>query len=395
MDSKERPLDFALLLHFDRGIDADALERGARSARKRYPSTACGVVDGRWAPLAAASCEPAFRAVPRAEDRSAIEKFVGTPFRLAEEPPLRQLWVGDARAGEGGCLITRIHHCAADLLSGLEWVRHQLRVAEGLDKECTEPAQWAPPALADAPPGAKRNPDWGRCDPLWTRPGEPSDQRRWSTFSVELGSLGELSRANNGFTWNDLLAVAALDTLYEWNRSHGAGRRKVGIWLPVNIRRDPFAGFGNASSRIRVRRDYADDLSIGQKCRAVRSQLDRARERGEWVVPQRSILSGLPLGLSAPLVRLYLNRPWADMGSAAFSHVQKWPGNRDAAFDGVRSVGVLGAMHRRHALMFAAVTRLDRTWLTITYDPALLLPQDIDCIRERYRQTLAAAAQEL
>ena len=52
-------------------------------------------------------------------------------------------------------------------------------------------------------------------------------------------------------------------------------------------------------------------------------------------------------------------------------------------------------MHRRHALMFVAVTCPDRTWLTITYDPALLCPEDIDLIKEQYLGTVAAAAREV
>ena len=194
---------------------------------------------------------------------------------------------------------------------------------------------------------------------------------------------------------NDVLVVAALDTLHEWNRDHGAERRKVGIWLPVNIRRDPFSGFGNASSRIRVRRNYPEGSRVTDKCRVIRSQIDRARERGEWVVPERTVLSRLPLRFGAPLARRYLNRPWADMGTAAFSHVQRWPGDGDPVLDGLTSLEVLGAMHRCHALMFVAVTRPDRTWLTITYDPALLLRDDVDRIRDRYAGIIAAARREV
>ncbi len=394
MDCQERPLDFALFLEFDSDLGADALRRGAVSARNLYAPTRCRVVDGCWSPLEAASCEPAFDVAGRAGCSGEIERFVKTPFRLAKEPPLRQLWVSDAQTG-GGSLITRIHHCAADLLSGLAWIRHQLRVAADLDEPCTEPGQFVRPTLADPPPGAKRNPGWARCDPLWTRTGKLSGERCWTTFSFEPGSLLGLSRTNVGFTFNDVLAVAALETLHEWNCIHGEERRRVGIWLPVNIRRDPFSGFGNASSRIRVRRDYPDGSGLADKCRAVRSQVDRARERGEWIVPHSPVLSRLPLRLGGPLARRYLNRPWADMGSAAFSHVQRWPGHGDPVFDGLRGFGVLGAMHRRHALMLVAVTCPDRTWLTITFDPALLRPGDVDRIRDQYLGTVEAAGREL
>lgn len=394
MDSPERPLDFVVILDFKGDLGAEALERGARSARNYYAPTRCGVVDGCWAPLEPAACEPAFRAVRREECAGDVDRFIGAPFRLAQEPPLRQLWVSDPQTG-GGSLMTRIHHCAADLLSGLAWIRHQLRVAAGVDEPCAEPRGITAPTLADPPPGAKRNPGWARCDPLWTRSGELSGDRCWTTSSFEPGPLLEVSRTDAGFTFNDVLAVAALDTLHEWNRLHGAERRKVGIWLPVNIRRDSFSGFGNASSRIRVRREYCDGSRLAEKCRAVRSQIDRARERGEWVVPRRTVLSRLPLRFGTPLARRYLNRPWADMGTAAFSHVQRWPGDGDPVLNGLTGLGVLGAMHRRHALMFVAVTRPDRTWLTITYDPALLSRGDVDRIWDRYAGIIEAARREV
>ena len=393
MDSPERPLDFALLQDFDSVLSADGLRRGAHSARNLYAQTRCRVVDGYWSELEPAICESAFRTLPCVDCTGDIERFLKIPFLPEAESPLRQLWISDAQTG-GGSLITRIHHCAADLISGLAWIRHQLRVAAGFDDECAERADVTVPALADPPPGARRNPGWARCEPLWTRSGEPSGERCWTTFSLDSGPLLGLSRANVGFTFNDVLTMAALETLHHWNRSHGEGTRKVGIWLPVNIRHDPLSGFGNASSRIRVRRDYPDRSEPMDKCRAVRSQVDLARERGEWVVPQRTVLSRLPARVGFPLVRRYLNRPWADVGTAAFSHVQRWPGQGDAVFDGLRQFGVLGAMHSRHALMFVAVTCPEQTWLTITYDAALLCPEDIELIKEQYLGTVAAVARE-
>ena len=394
MDSKERPLDFALFLRFDRDLGADSLARGALSARKLYASTGCGVVDGQWIPLGTGACEAAFRLIGPQDADSQVKRFLQTPFKLASEPPIRQAWVSNRRA-RGGCLVTRIHHCAADLLSAFAWIRHQLRVAADVESAQADPTQVVPPALAQPPPRAKRNPVWERCAPLWTRPGNPSATRHWTTFSLPHGALADLNATTSGFTLNDVLSVAALETLHEWNRDRGATGHNVGIWLPVNIREDPFAGFGNASSRIRVRRNYADGLGFVDKCRAVRSQVNLARQRGEWVVPKRPALARIPLRFSGPLIRQYLNRPWADMGSAAFSHVQKWPGQADPVFAGLREIGVLGAMHRRHALMFAAVTVPGRTWMTITYDPALLWPEDIAAIKHSYSSAVETASHGL
>ena len=192
MDSEVRPLDFAVLLRFDREIDANDLARGARSARNFYSTTGCRVVGGRWSPLEPDSLEPAFRSLRQGDSKGLVERFLQAPFDLASGPPLRQAWVGDADTGTG-CLVTKVHHCVADLLSVLAWIRHQLRVASDLDRPRSEPAAVVPPALAEAPPGAKRNPVWDRCAPLWTRPGQASSERCWTTYSFPHGELAGIS----------------------------------------------------------------------------------------------------------------------------------------------------------------------------------------------------------
>ncbi|MDE0103005.1 MAG: hypothetical protein OXN89_11550 [Bryobacterales bacterium] len=202
--------------------------------------------------------------------------------------------------------------------------------------------------------------------------------------------LSALTSDGDGFTYNDVLTVAVLETLHWWNLVHDEGERKVGVWLPVNIRREHFLGFGNASSRIRVRRTYADGLALADKCRAVRSQINVARERGEWVVPEQTFPTRALFRYGSRIARRYLNRPWADMGSASFSHVQRWPGQTDPVFADVRKVAVVGAMHRRHALMLAALTFHGQTRMTITYDPALLWRQDLAAIAYRYVRTVDA-----
>ena len=112
MDSAVRPLDFAVLLHLDREIDANDLARGARSARNLYPTTGCRVVDGRWSRLGPESLEPEFRSPRQGDRKDLIERFLQTPFDLASGPPVRQAWVGDVDTGTGW-LVTKVHHCVA------------------------------------------------------------------------------------------------------------------------------------------------------------------------------------------------------------------------------------------------------------------------------------------
>ena len=83
-----------------------------------------------------------------------------------------------------------------------------------------------------------------------------------------------------------------LETLREWNQQHHTnGQPRVGLWLPMNIRRESYAGFGNGTSRIRLYARYAPSASLIEKAREVRRQ-----------VPGRSAESrGLPAGSQATL----------------------------------------------------------------------------------------------
>lgn len=394
MDEPLRPLDFALVLHFKDSMDAEALKLAARSARNLHPSTACRLDGRHWSLLREDVGDPPLRQASTGQVTAAIEEFLAVPFCLSREPPLRQLVISN-REDRSFCLATRVHHCAADLLSALAWVRHQLRVAAGHERFVGEPARYETPALAKAPARARRNPYWGRSDRIWTEGTHPSGSRRWRTLSISAGEFAGLSRMSTGFTYNDVLLVATLETLHRWNELHQAARDKIGLWLPINVRRDKFVGFGNGTSRIRVHRRYSNDAGLADKCRTVRSQVNWSRQHGEWTVPQQSLLARLPMRIAEPVARRYLRRPWADMGTAAFTHVQEWPGQSDPEFAGLQQLEVIGALDRRHALMLAAVTQGDRTWLTMTYDPELLSKGEIDWMVQFYLHFLSSAAQQI
>ena len=387
MDSESRPLDFALILRFSRPLDRPGLSRGSASGRNLFPVSG-SVVDGaHWVRSPDSGGGPESSA-PQSRD-NALDAFLSAPFRLEREPPLRQLLLRSA-GRRGDCLVTRVHHCAADLLSALAWIRHQLGVASGSAEECAGPTPFARVPLASGPPRARRNPGLGRCDTIWTRSARRSRERRWSAFSVPIGPFAGLSRESGGFTYNDVLVAAALETAHWWNARQGEPGRSVGVWLPVDIRRERFEGFGNGCSRIRVRRRDWNLMCFHEKCRDIRRQVDLARRNGEWAVPRRPFVVRLPARVGAPIMRAYLRRPWVDLGSLSFTHVQRWPGEEDEVFQSLEGLEVVGALHRRHPLMVAAVTRAGRTWFTMTYDPSQLWAEDIADIGQHYRMLISA-----
>jgi hypothetical protein len=217
---------------------------------------------------------------------------------------------------------------------------------------------------------------------LWTRHDITSRARRWRTLEINATDLRERCRKTGGFTYNDLLTTCALEVFAQWNHRHCNGRRqKVGLWLPVNIRQQSSAGFGNGTSRIRLYARYSDRASL----------VDR---HGEWAVPQELPLTYLPRWAISPLLRCYLNRPGIDMATGVFSHAERWPGESAEVFQHLEKIESIGQLHKRYSVAINGATLSGRTWLTFTYDPGMLSPGDIQCLVEMYEEQLALAYRE-
>jgi|GEM_PF-737415 len=414
LDDPRRPFDFALLLDLDDAPAADALRAGARSARALYPTTASRIAGKRWTPFAEPGdglAEVSARTVEEAE--RAAEEFVDSPFDPRRQTPVRQLLItGGAVGGGRAKLVTRFHHAAADGLSAALWLGRQLRVAycegnegdEGDEGDEGNEGDEGAPVAAAAPPGPpplRSHPSpvkkslfahGGPSDRLRVTGRRPSRTRRWLTLDFEAAPLRHVCREAGGFTYNDLLATCALELFLRWNRARGArGRLKVGLWLPVNVRRRSSEGFGNGTSRIRLYPRYDEAAPLADKCREVRRQVSWCIGHGEWAVPEKSPLTSLPLWAAAPLLRAYVGRPWVDVCTGVFSHAEGLTAAGGEIFRHVTKVESVGQLHARHALAINGVTHAGRTFLTFTYDPGLLPPADALRLAEMYRELLDLA----
>ncbi len=393
MDSPRRPLDFSLVLHVKKAPDMKALEAGARSARNRYPATGSYIDGKQWVrftePAAGvatveATCDEAIT--------RAIEAFIDSPLDLRRQAPVQQCAIMGGADG-GAKLVTRFHHAVADYMSATMWLGHQLRVAYSQQNPLAEVFSFQELSLRSHPSPVKKSrfSYRGPAHRLWSPRARPSRARCWRTLEIPAADLRERSRKMGGFTYNDLLATCALEVFVRWNQAHNR-RRKVGLLMPVNIRQQPFEGFGNGASRIRIYARYADDVSLLDKCREVRRQVAWCKEHGEWAVPRNHPLTRWA---GVPLLRCYLNRPWVDVATGVFSHAERWDGQDDGLFQNVEKMEFIGQLHARYAVAINATTLRDQTWITFTYDPGLLTPCDIQRLVEMYREQIALAQREL
>ena len=375
VDSPRQPADFGVVLHLSKAPTLEDLRAGARSARNLYRASGSVVRGNRWVTMDVPADGVAF-----SDTAEAIEKFIGQRMDPRRHAPIQQLLVTGEPPGRT-TLVTRVHHAVADGFSAAMWLHHQFRVAYGLLEPLTQPARFESIRLRQHPAPVRKSPSRfrGPSQSLRTADNVTTGFRRWMTITLPDAAS------------SDVLATAALETLVVWNRMQGAVSRRVGLWFPVNIRQRGAPGFGNGTSRVRIYPHYSGEASFAEKCCEVRRQIRWSLRNGEWAVPSDPLIMRLGLRLSLPLMRLYLSRPWADMGTSAFTHATEWSGHADCVFQDVQWIECIGQLHRRHAVVMNSVKHRDKIWLTFTYDPGRMLPCDIEQFADLYRQQMALA----
>jgi hypothetical protein len=387
LDSARSPQDFTLILHLDDAPEVDRFYAGAKSAMNRFPTSACCVDGAAWVWR-----ENKYFKLEIVTTGSAIERFIDEPFDLRRQPPVRQMLILDG----GARLATRFHHSAADGLSAALWLGHQLNVAYGLEAVQCERGEFNGVALRRSAVSVRRSQFAfdGASDRLWTASPKRSGARRWLTFGFPATELQKICRRAGGFTYNDLLATCTLEVLRNWNANHGQ-QSKIGLWIPMNVRRESNVGFGNGTSRIRLYARYDPDTKLIEKCREVRRQVSWTCEHGEWVVPEIPWFTRMPHPVIGPLLRGYLNRASVDMATVVFSHAGTAMANACEAFKHVNRIECVGLLHPRQSLAINGATHHGHTSLTLTYDPALLTTDDIHELSRLYEEQIALAHQEL
>jgi len=383
LDSERSPQDFTLILNVHDLPDVEHLYAGAKSAMNRFPISACSVARGAWVWR-----ERTFK-LTVAESEAAIARFIDEPFDLQREPPVKQLLVSSTR------LATRFHHAAADGLSAALWLGHQLNVAYELETAQLERDEFDVLSFRQSETSVHRSQFAydGASDPLRTSHSQRSGSRSWSTICFNARELQKPCRRVGGFTYHDLLATCALEVIRKWNDDCRGGAR-VGLWVPINVRREARVGFGNGTSRIRVYAKYDRDASLVEKCRAVRQQVTWTTKHGEWVVPELPWVTRLPDSFAGPLLRNYLKLPKIDMATAVFTHASTSLANAEA-FKHVDRIECVGLLHTRQNLAINAATHCGHTSLTLTYDPAQLTAVDIKQLTQLFSDQIARARREL
>ena len=169
-----------------------------------------------------------------------------------------------------------------------------------------------------------------------------TDERQFITLHLHHSHLPE------AFVLNDILSLALLRSLPS---------KAKALWIPVNVRKIFWQGFGNGLSRMRLY-PSRQKLSTKDELKFIRRQKLESFHNGEIALPPRDFK------LNKQLFKLWLNRPWADWGTISFSHLD----DRLSRFNGIQSVYGITNLHKKHHAGIFAFTKNDETYVTLTFD---------------------------
>lgn len=201
---------------------------------------------------------------------------------------------------------------------------------------------------------------------LWPAKSQKSFERKFVSMSLEHGE-------QNAPVWNDLLLLSLLESL-PYNRKS--------VWVPVNVRKNFWKGFGNGLSRMRVYPPRGASQSANLL--HIRKQKQEAMTNGEVALPPPGF--DLRKAHQRLLYDLWIRRPWADWGTISLSHIT----NSGGFLDEFRKIYGLSNLMPSHNGAIFAVTSGGKTYFTLTYDPAAASEEEAQILMRDFLTNLRA-----
>lgn len=387
METPERFLDFVLVSGLKNSAPSyEELSTGAQRAFSSFPKAACKIKGYEWIPDSK-DWKIAFIELTSTENlHETIKLIVQERIMLDEERGIRQYYIKqDGKV----TLVTRFHHAIGDFMALMMFMHVQWfpNSPYKQDKKLsTFKHPW--PKIRSAYAYKQPSHQLGIDETLF-----PTKQREWSQLQLEIPKDKHLWKEQYGFTYNDYLTAIVLKSMKEWEieRTKDSNRR-ICLWLPVNIRKNPFDGFGNGSSRLKLYNRYPVDMPIKILAMKIREQVKWNREKGVWHAPTK--IPKLPKKMMTKLLTLYSKKPGSDLGSSVFSHAEKYTSFEDLV-DTFSSVEVISQLLYHYGMCLAASTFDGKTFITTTWDQGAIKDEDIHDFQRIILKNKIQADQEL
>ncbi len=196
-----------------------------------------------------------------------------------------------------------------------------------------------------------------RTSSAWPRPSAAiSDHRGVVVSTIDHGTV-DLTLLN------DLFLLCLLDVQKAERKS---------VWVPVNVRKDFWTGFGNGLSRMRIYDPPAG--TVPERLAHIRRQKTEAMKSGEVTLPAADL--EIKNFLQRLLIKTWIRRPWADWASISLSHLV----DRDHSLEGMEQIfGISNLMPKQHAALFV-VSKARASTLTMTYDAKVVSREEAESL---------------
>lgn len=303
-EGKNRSLDCVLVFEFPSVPSLEKLKEGARKAQQVFPKTS----------------------------RFEMQITYETDLSAFVNRPLKSFWHLE-EAIIGNMLALKMSHVLGDAVSMVLFLKAQLG----------EKIQDSKISLHEFQ--AKKDSKYKGILPSEKWPFQKAGMKR-SFFECSLRHDEQYGE----FSINDLLSLALLKSLPV---------KKKALWIPVNVRKSPWEGFGNGLSRLRLYPGPAF-MSFHDELQFLRKQKKEAWSSGELFLPPPDMDIDKPF--LKQFLKLWINRPWADWGTISFSHLHDKDGRVPAEV--VKVWGVTNIPDKLNAGLFA-FTRKNETFLTL------------------------------
>lgn len=360
-DSTLRPLDFCLITDLKDSFDVNKLEEGAELAFKSYPKSRCRIEAYEWVK------DESEWGICQLNSEEQMNEFICSGLDLKHERAIKQ---AVAKFDGRRVLITKFHHALGDGISLFLWLEMQLN--QGLQQDTPLVLkEFKGDVIRNKFSPAKPSQSFGYEKKLAT-----SAQRNSQVMILDPSGI-DFRRYS--FTYNDFLSAVIFKSMEEWNEVKRIEAKRLGLYIPVNIRENPFEGFGNGSSRIKI---YTEGHTFLEKAQFVRKQVDWCKENGMWKMPTSlSFFSKLPVWFSALILKFYSKLPHIDMGSMLFSHIEK-TFRFETLFSHFSSVQLIVPLYEAYSMGINCIGFEGKTVLSLTWDEARFRLHDAELMHQ-------------
>jgi hypothetical protein len=365
MDSDERPLAFAIVFHLKIQMPKEMLELGANKAMKLYPKVACCINGTKWKTIPGKFQIVEFQVESEEEKKELIDKLLSRKIKINEERLLKQYLI---HQGGRSSLMTHCHHSLADGASLAFWLQAQLgnyhspaqgQVEFKSPKKQEKLSKYVFDTVSDYIQPQIKN--------------KISANKRTLSFCFDTPK-----HLNTDFTYNDKIVASILKGIRRWDKSI----LKASLWMPVNIRKNSYVGFGNGSSRVRIYDHTKENESIEILAKNIRTQVRWNKENGTWAVPASLFLVKiLNLWPFKVLLKKYLSRESVDYGTTIFSHMEMLQDDQEL-YQMLDNIEVMNLLHQKIPITMFAIGFAGKTNFTLTYDGELFSQESIGELKQ-------------